>query len=301
MKRLCSALMAMVLWCAVQAQETDTISIDSAQLSGLLQEMIIIDSIENSFKYQYGTVDLGNGMATLQVPEGYKYLDPEQANYVLTQLWENPESETMGLLFPEYTSPVGDSMMYAVEISFESEGYIEDEDAADLDYDDLLETMQEDAKEINEMRLKQGYEAVEIVGWAAPPFYDAADKKLHWAKELKFGASEINTLNYNIRVLGRRGYLTLNAIGDMEILPEFQANITPILSSVEFNEGHHYDDFDPELDKVAAYGVGGLIAGKVLAKAGFFALIAKFWKFIAIGAIALFAGVKKFLFGGKGN
>ena len=68
--------------------------------------------------------------------------------------------------------------------------------------------------------------------------------------------------------------------------------------SINFEEGNRYSDFDPGIDKIAALGIGGLIAGKVLAKAGFFVLILKFWKFIAIGAVALFAGLRKY-FGGK--
>ena len=47
-----------------------------------------------------------------------------------------------------------------------------------------------------------------------------------------------------------------------------------------------YEDFDPKMDNVAAYTVGGLVAGKVLAKAGFFVFLAKFWKLIAVALAA---------------
>ena len=40
-----------------------------------------------------------------------------------------------------------------------------------------------------------------------------------------------------------------------------------------FNEGHRYLDFNPSLDKVATYGIGALIAGKVAAKVGLFKVI----------------------------
>ncbi|MGH9940273.1 MAG: DUF2167 domain-containing protein, partial [Blastocatellia bacterium] len=42
---------------------------------------------------------------------------------------------------------------------------------------------------------------------------------------------------------------------------------------VEFNEGHRYGDYVAGVDKVAAYGIGGLIAGKLAAKAGLFKLL----------------------------
>ncbi len=38
---------------------------------------------------------------------------------------------------------------------------------------------------------------------------------------------------------------------------------------------------------------------KSVAKAGFFALLLKFWKFIAIGAVALFTALKGKIFGNK--
>ena len=63
----------------------------------------------------------------------------------------------------------------------------------------------------NEEREKQGFERVTLIGWAEPPSYDAAAHKLYWAKELAFADNPDHTLNYNIRVLGRRGVLVLNA------------------------------------------------------------------------------------------
>ena len=258
----------------------------------------LLDSINNSFTYQHGEVILDNGLAILNVPDGFKFLDSDQSKRVLTDLWGNPPSEPLGLLFPENMTPMHDEFTYAVEIEYAEEGYIEDEDAEDLDYDDLLEEMQEDIKAANPERIAQGYPAMELIDWASPPYYDHENKKLHWAKELKFDDYDVNTLNYNIRVLGRKGYLNLNAIGDIDMLDVFNAERDNILQSVEFTAGNRYSDFNPDIDEVAAYGIGALIAGKVLAKAGFFALILKFWKFIAIGAVALFGAFRKRIFGG---
>lgn len=261
----------------------------------------VIDSINNSFKYQYGKVSLNNGLAEIDIPKGYKFLNSEQSKYVLSDLWGNPPSDVLGLLFPEDTSPMGDNFTYAVEITYSEDGYINDDDAKDIDYDDLLEEMQEDTKSINPERKKLGYAEIELIGWASKPYYDEKNKKLHWAKELKFEGDEINTLNYNIRVLGRKGYLNLNAIGTIDILPVFKKDVNEIIKSVHFTEGNKYSDFNPDIDKVAKYGIGGLIAGKLLAKAGFFAMLLKFWKFIAIGAVGLFSVFKKRIFGTKEN
>jgi uncharacterized membrane-anchored protein len=85
----------------------------------------------------------------------------------------------------------------------------------------------------------------------------------------------------------------------MDQLNEINTNLDSVLALANFNEGFRYQDFDPQLDKVAAYGIGALIAGKVLSKAGLFAIalvfLKKFWIFLAI---AIGAAVK-ILFKGK--
>ncbi|WP_228237414.1 DUF2167 domain-containing protein [Allomuricauda sp. M10] len=295
MKKL--TILAFLLTISFAFSQTDTTETNIELDEAAYQQ--ILDSINNSYTFQKGSIPLGNDLATLHVPEGFKFLNAEQSQQVLTDLWGNPPSETMGMLFPEDISVVGDNFTYAIEITYSEEGYIEDDDADDIDYDDLMEDMQESAIEENKERTKLGYPTAEIVGWAAEPFYDQSSKKLHWAKEIKFEGMEMNTLNYNIRVLGRKGYLNLNAISDMDKLPLVQTNIDRVISSAEFNPGNRYSDFNPDLDEVAAYGIGGLIAGKVLAKVGFFAAILKFWKVIAIGIVAAFGTLRKRIFGSK--
>ena len=114
------------------------------------------------------------------------------------------------------------------------------------------------------------------------------------------GAKE-NSLNYAIRVLGRKGVIELNAIGGMSQLPEIGPEMERVLSKVEFEQGNRYEDFDPDIDKVAAYGIGGLVAGKLLAKAGVFAVLLKFLiaakKFLIIGLIAVGVLIKRIFTG----
>ncbi|MEO7777208.1 MAG: DUF2167 domain-containing protein, partial [Fibrobacteria bacterium] len=136
------------------------------------------------------------------------------------------------------------------------------------------------------------------VGWAEKPHYDKDAHKLHWAKELRFGDSQENTLNYNIRILGRKGVLVLNAVAGMSSFPAVKEGIRPILDAVDFQEGHRYSEFNPKLDKVATYGIGGLVAGGILAKVGFFKLLLvgllALKKFLIIGVVAVIAIVRRF-------
>jgi len=257
------------------------------------------DKVEKSFKYESGKITLSAGEGTLNVPKGFKFLNAAQTQDVLSNLWGNPEDKSvLGSLVPDGKG-VTHSNSWMFVISYQGDGFVKDDDAGDIDYDDLLKTMKEDVQAENEERKKGGYPEVQLVGWASKPYYDNNLKVLHWAKELKFGTDEANTLNYDLRVLGRKGMYNISAVAGMDELAEVKASIPGILKSVEFNQGHKYLDFDADTDTVAAWTIGGLVAGKVLAKVGFFAILAKFGKIIVIGIIAAFAGLKKFLFGKK--
>ncbi len=256
---------------------------------GVDSTQLWVQEVEGGLTYQSGIIELNSGNATLNVPEGFGFLDQEQANYVLSDLWGNPEDETiLGLLVPEGRG-VMDAKSWLFTISFEEMGYVEDEDAGDIDYEELLEELKEETREANVQRNEMGYESVEFVGWASAPHYDANSKILHWAKELRFGSDSIHTLNYNLRVLGRKGVFVLNAVASMPELKEVEDNLELVITSIDFKEGHRYADFLPEVDEVAAWTIGGLVAGKILAKAGFFVIFLKFWKVIAI-AVASFGG-----------
>ncbi|GAB3305751.1 DUF2167 domain-containing protein [Hymenobacter tenuis] len=256
-----------------------------------------VDSVNATFHYQTGRVQLPENLGELAVPAGFRYLDADQSKRLLTQVWGNPDGSSLGMLMPADRGPLSKNN-WAFVLEYEGMGYVKDDDAADIDYDDLLKDMQSYTEEANAERTQAGYEPVTLVGWAAKPYYDKGLNVLHWAKVLKFGNSATNTLNYNVRLLGRKGVLNLNAVGETSQLAEVRSTIPNVIKSVTFTKGLRYADFNPELDEVAAYGIGGLVAGKVLAKVGFFAIILKFWK---IG-LALLAGawtaIRRF-FGGK--
>ncbi|HEY1164910.1 MAG TPA: DUF2167 domain-containing protein [Chitinophaga sp.] len=264
-----------------------------------------IDSVKTAQHYETGVIHLPGGKAEIKVPAGFKFLNKEQSISVLTKVWGNPPAtaeNTLGMIFPENDDPFSENS-YAFIVKYEDIGYVKDDDAEKIDYDEMLKNMQKEEKENNEERVKAGYSTIHMVGWAQKPFYDKEKKVLHWAKELKFGDQEgANTLNYEIRILGRHGILSLNAVCTMKELALVKANIDKVLPMASFTDGNTYFDFDPKIDNVAAWTIGGLVAGKVLAKVGFFAIILKYlgvlWKFILLGLAAL-AGVFKKLFNRK--
>ncbi len=236
----------------------------------------------DSLDFRSGKVVIGSNLATLDLPDDMVFLDGADAERVLVEAWGNPPDDKLplGMILPKGVSPLADES-WAVTVEYEESGYVSDEDAADIDYNDMLKDLQDGAKADNEWRAENGYEPIAIVGWASAPHYDAAGKKLHWAKEVKFGDSDEHILNYNIRVLGRKGVLVLNFIAGMHQLPQIEENVPAVLAMTDFNDGNRYADFNPDLDEVAAYGLGALIAGKAAAKVGLFAaalvLLKKLW------------------------
>ena len=254
------------------------------------------EQLEAQLRYQSGRVTLRRGLATLNLPADFRYLDPQETDVVL-RAWGNPPGqEALGMLVPagvRVLAPEG----WGVIISFSEDGYVKDDDAAKIDYRELLTSMQQATREANPKRAKAGYATVELVGWAEAPHYDSVAHKLYWAKDLKFTDDSAHTLNYSIRVLGRRGVLVLNAVASMDQLEPVRQDMAKVIGFVEFSGGHRYADFVPGTDKVAEYGIAALIAGGLAAKAGLFkvllgALIA-LKKLIALGLVAAAAFLRK--------
>jgi uncharacterized membrane-anchored protein len=253
---------------------------------------------ELNFEFQTGDVTLPNKVATLHLGEQYRYLSPIETNKLL-MAWGNPSNtDTQGAIIPAEVDPMADNG-WAVILNYEEEGHIDDSDALEIDYDELLTGMKEGTEEANKERQKLNYPVVDLVGWAKPPHYDATSKKLFWAKELDFQDTEVNILNYDVRVLGREGVLSMNAVAGMPQLQQIDTDMVPLIRTAEFNPGYRYADFDASTDKVAAYGLGALVAGAAAAKLGLFAklgvFLLAFKKFIFIGLVALGGLVMKLL------
>ena len=174
----------------------------------------------------------------------------------------------------------------------------------------MLADLKAGAEENNEARKDQGYAASHVVGWAQAPTYDPRTKTLIWARNLKFDGAEENTLNYDVRTLGRSGVLSLNMVDSMSNLPVVQAAAASLGTTVHFEPGARYADFNASTDKLADYGLAGLVAGgaglAVAKKVGLLGILAlvlkKGFVILLAGAAGLFAWFKKrFATGYKGD
>jgi len=301
MKRLLPLLTLIVLAFSeslFSQQKRHEISLEEAQ------------KVVDNLKWQVGSIPLGGDLVTLNLAPGYRFLNAGDTNTVMNQLFQNPPSSRWGMIFPPNADPM--NMTWAAIVrGFEEEGYVKDEDADKIDADKLLKDIQEGQKEANEERVKDGYPALEILGWAMKPKYDKEAKKLTWAIELRVVGSSKSAVNYYVRILGRRGFLVLNVLGGADALTEIDNSLPQVLSMVNFNEGHRYSDFNPKTDKVAAYGIAGLIAAGIgikLLKAGVLAAFFKpilgvliaAKKLVIVAVVAIGAFFKK-LFGRKNS
>jgi uncharacterized membrane-anchored protein len=250
-----------------------------------------------TLKQQHGTITLPSGIATLKLNEEFYYLDPKDTERLLTDGWGNPPGhETLGMIIPKAVNPLTASG-WGVIVSYKDDGHISDEDAAKIDYADLLKQMQEEDEEDNKERQKQGYAGLHLLGWAEQPHYDESSHKMYWARELKADDAEDSTLNYSIRVLGRKGVLELNAVASMADLPMIKQELPKVIAFTNFTEGNLYTDYNPGTDKLASYGLAALVGGGLAAKAGLFAKIGIFLlaakKFLIVVLVVIAGFVRK--------
>lgn len=258
-----------------------------------------IDAYLESLSPLQGDIVLKKANATLNVSSSYYFLSTKDARSVLEDAWGNPpDPNVLGMIFPVGASPL-DYDTWGASVYFSDDGYVSDDDANAIDYGELLTEIQDAQRADNKWRTKNGYDPIDIIGWAETPSYNADTHKLFWAKEMKFGDMDTNTLNYDIRVLGRRGALVISFIANMSELNDIRRAAPAVLEMAHFDAGATYAEYKPGSDKKAAYGIAGLIGGAAIAKkTGLLAAVLLFGKkfivLILAGVAAAFGAVKRF-------
>ena len=141
---------------------------------------------------------------------------------------------------------------------------------------------------------------MEILGWSFQPQYDQQINALEWAILAQMQQSGSQVINYNTRLLGRRGVMEVVVATDPELLTTSIANFKSLVPGYQFSTGEKYAEFK-EGDHIAEYGLAALITGgaaAVAAKKGWLAAIGvfllKMWKLLVVGVVAVGAGFRKF-------
>jgi uncharacterized membrane-anchored protein len=243
-----------------------------------------------SLPWQIGptTVKLGS-RATLNVPDGYAFLDPAGTRS-LNDILHNPPADA-----DEYTL-APKSLDWIGFFSYEDIGYVKDDEK--LDPDAILQSYREGTEAGNKERRARGWSDLNVLGWSAKPEYDPQIKSLAWSLLLEDAQTHSQIINYNTRLLGRRGVMDVVVVTEP---PKLAASINDFKSTLpgfQYAAGESYAEYRPG-DRVAEYGLAALITGGALAvaaKKGFFTVIlgalAAAWKFVLAGFVAMSAWFK---------
>jgi uncharacterized membrane-anchored protein len=234
-----------------------------------------------------GAGPLGS-MATLQVPSGYRFTGSNGTIQLMEAYGNLTSGGELG-----YIAPL-DMEWFAV-FEFDDCGYVKDDEKDKLNADDILAQMKEGQIKANEELSKRGMSTLEVTGWQTPPFYNPQTNNLEWAIRLRSSdGSEI--VNYKTKLLGRRGVMDVVLVCSESELPAVIPEYQKLLQGYAFNKEESYAAFSSG-DKVAEYGLTGLIVGGGLLVAAKSGILAKLWKPIVIGAVAAGAFLKRIFVG----
>jgi len=229
----------------------------------------------------------------LALPEGYQFLGLPHAETVMTQLGNLYNENLLGIVIAGQRAadhePVEEDG-FLITLRYDAEGYIKDDDA--LDGDAILREIQEAEASYNEERKQAGFPPIHAEGWQERPRYEKGRHQLIWGLLVSspgYEAAGERTVNYSTRVLGRKGYVSINLVTDASLLAKHKPAATAILAATSFAPGMRYEDFDSTSDTVAEYGLTGLVLGGVglgVAKLAKLGLLAKLSKLLLIGLVA---------------
>ena len=254
-----------------------------------------LNAIADSEHPHWGDVMVPGADAMLHLGKAYYFLDAADAKRVIVEAWGNPPSAAEGVLGLVIPAGKNFSDSWGAVVTWEASGWVDDKDASSTDYSHLIKQIQDGEDEENRQRQHDGFPTSHLIGWAQPPTYDAAAHSAIWARDIQFGGQHDDTLNYDVRLLGRRGVLSLNMVDSMPDLPQIRAAAKDLARTATFDPGARYADYKPGIDKSAGYGIAGLVAAGLgvaaAKKLGLLAVVLAFGKKFIVVVMAALAGV----------
>ena len=237
-------------------------------------------------------VDLGDKLAQVNMGEEYLFAGPDDTRTVMAYLGNPPTNAEVGMIIPK-----GEDQGWFVVFEFFQVGYVRDDDKDEIDAAAILESYRRGTEETNEEREKMGHSPLHVVGWYEEPHYDENTHNLTWAMLLESGEDQV--VNYNVRILGRSGYMSAVLVSDPESLAALLPKVGGLIANFSYNQGSRYAEF-VQGDKLAKYGLTALIAGGAGAaavKMGLLQALAKAWKVVFVAMAAFFAAIWRFVKG----
>ncbi|HEV2210720.1 MAG TPA: DUF2167 domain-containing protein [Verrucomicrobiae bacterium] len=231
-----------------------------------------------------------SSVAQIELPAGYIFIGGADYRKVLKAEGEPVSGNECGFLKPT-------NQDWAVVFRFNDIGYVKDDDKDKLNADKLLESIKQGTAAANESRVKAGNPPIEVIGWDLPPRYDPVSHNLEWAIRGSVGGEQL--LNYNTRLLGRKGVMQVVLITDPAQLKDTLPQFRQLLAGYSYQYGQGYAEYRPG-DKVAKYGLAALVLGGAAvgaAKLGMLTWLLVFlkkgWKLVVVGFAAVMGSLKK--------
>lgn len=238
-------------------------------------------------------------VAQIEVPAGYRFLDGKSTRAMLKAEGQPASGQEVGWLEPTNEN-------WAVVFEFADIGYVKDDEKDKLDANKLLASIRRGTAEANKERQQAGNPPIEVIGWEIPPKYDPVTHNLEWA--IRGAVEGRPILNYNTRLLGRKGVMEVVLIVEPDKLPGTLPTFRNLLAGYSYQTGQTYAEYRAG-DKVAKVGLAALIAGGAAvgaAKLGLFAWLAVLFKKAGKLIVVIFVAVAVFfrklfgrLFGGR--
>jgi len=237
-------------------------------------------------------VKIDRANAEIYILENEYYLKSNDVNQYAWWLWGKPEPSDLIIFGTGYTAYV----------EYQDDGYVKLDDWKDVDSEQWINQMRATAKENAEIFKKQNLDYAKSMKWIYKPTVDEENNSASYSYEVTWNKNEKSMESKSI-VLGKSGYLTFTYVVKIEPDTDLLQHATiskEFANTTVFTEGSKYSDYKSG-DKIAAVGIGGLVAGtlgvKALAKVGilakFLPFLAKFWWIILAPLVALFGFAKK--------
>jgi uncharacterized membrane-anchored protein len=222
-------------------------------------------------------------IAELGVPDYCKFADKKGAKTFLEATGNVPSDRELGILLCD---PKADSSYWFVVFDWDESGYVKDDEKASLDAAKILKTLQDGQEAANDYRRSRGLEELLVTGWERQPYYDTLTNNLTWSVRVRSKNDPEESINHSVRLLGRKGVMSVDLVADPEDMPIAVASFDSALTQFSFFSGQTYAEWKPG-DKVAEYGLAALVTGGAGLAAVKLGLFGKMWKWLVAMVLAL--------------
>ena len=232
------------------------------------------------------TVDLGKNVAQINLEQNYLFANAEDTRKLMEYIGNPTSNNEVGLIAPNE-----ENEDWYIVFEYDKVGYIRDDDKDHIDSKAILKNIKNATEKANKTREEKGFPRLDIVGWHEEPHYDVNSHNLVWAVLAESSGHQV--VNYNVRLLGRNGYMSVVLVTDPTTLNSHKADVESIIGNFSYKQGKSYAEY-VQGDKVAKYGLTALIAGgagAVAVKTGILQALGKYIKVIAIAVIGFFAAI----------